>query len=51
MKELRIVAVLLIMIIVFVGCSKSAEVSKNADESLDTSFSADKTENSSNTVA
>lgn len=52
MKKYSLIAILLIAVMMIVGCSHNAEVSKNADESLDTSFSADKTENSSsNTVA
>lgn len=51
MKKYSLIAILLIAVMMIVGCSHSAEVSKNADESLNTSFSADKTENSSsNTV-
>ena len=45
MKKCSLIAILLIAIMMIVGCSHNAEVSKNADESQNVSFSASKTEN------
>ena len=45
MKKYSLIAIFLIAIMMFVGCSHNAEVSKNADESETVSFSASNTEN------
>ena len=42
MKKCSLIAILLIAIMMIVGCSHNAEVSKNADESQNVSFSASK---------
>lgn len=48
MKKFSLIAVLLILVMMIVGCSHNAEVSKNADESGSVSFSAENTENNNN---
>ena len=45
MKKISLIAILLIAVMMIVGCSHNAEVSKNADESENVSFSARDTEN------
>lgn len=50
MKKVSLIAMLLIAVMMIVGCSHNAEVSKNADESKTVSFSASKTENSNSKI-
>lgn len=45
MKKFSLIAMLLIAVMLIIGCSHNAEVSKNADDSLNVSFSASNTEN------
>ena len=45
MKECSLIAILMIAVMMIVCCSHNAEVSRNADESQNVSFSASKTEN------
>lgn len=44
MKKFSLIAILLIAVMMIVGCSHNAEVSKNVDESESISFSANNTE-------
>lgn len=50
MKKYSLIAILLIAVIMFVGCSHNAEVSIYADESLNVSLSASNTENSNSKI-
>ncbi len=45
MKKFSLIAILLIAVMMIVGCSHNAEVSKNADERENVSFSANNAEN------
>ncbi len=49
LKKLSFIAIPLIAIMLFVGCSHSAEVSKNTDENLNVSVSTNNSENSTTT--
>lgn len=50
MKKYSLIAILLIAVMVIVGCSHNAEVSKNADESESISFSANNIENNNSKI-
>lgn len=50
MKKFSLIAILLIAVMVIVGCSHNAEVSKNVDESESISFSANNTENNNSKI-
>lgn len=50
MKKFSLIAILLIAVMMIVGCSHNAEVSKNADESESISFSANNTENNNSKI-
>lgn len=50
MKKYSLIAILLIAVMMIVGCSHNAEVSKNADESENVSFSANNTENNNSKI-
>ena len=50
MKKFSLIAILLIAVMMIVGCSHNAEVSKNADESENVSFSANNTENNNSKI-
>lgn len=50
MKKFSLIAILLIAVMMIVGCSYNAEVSKNADESESISFSANNTENNNSKI-
>ncbi len=50
MKKISLIAILLIAVMMIVGCSHNAEVSKNADESESISFSANITESESSKI-
>ncbi len=50
MKKVSLIAMLLIAVMMIVGCSHNAEVSKNADKNDSVSFSASKTENSNSKI-
>lgn len=50
MKKFSLIAILLIAVMMIVGCSNNAEVSKNADESENVSFSANNTENNNSKI-
>lgn len=50
MKKFSLIAILLIAVMMIVGCSHNAEVSKNVDESESISFSANNTENNNSNI-
>lgn len=50
MKKYSLIAILLIAVMMIVGCSHNAEVSKNVDESESISFSANNTENNNSKI-
>lgn len=50
MKKFSLIAILLIAVMMIVGCSHNAEVSKNVDESESISFSANNTENNNSKI-
>lgn len=50
MKKFSLIAILLIAVMMIVGCSHNAEVSKNVDESESISFSANNTETNNSEI-
>ncbi|MFR5875253.1 MAG: hypothetical protein ACLUFN_02055 [Eubacterium sp.] len=50
MKKVSLIVMLLIAVMMIVGCSHNADVSKNADKDDSVSFSASKTENSNSKI-
>lgn len=50
MKKFSLIAIVLIAVMMIVGCSHNAEVSKNADESESISFSANNTESNNSEI-
>lgn len=50
MKKFSLIAILLIAVMMIVGCSHNAEVSKNVEESESISFSANNTENNNSKI-